>query len=278
MRGAKVIIAARSQERAERAIAELKALPGIAEDKLEYLPLDLTSFDSIRNFATLFLDKKLPLHLLINNAGVMANNWGLTAEGFEMQFGTNHLGHFLLTSLLIDKLKESAPSRVVSLSSEGHKLGDDSVLKLVREEKDYAPWKVYGNSKLANILFASELNARLAGSGVIAASLHPGVIHTDLGSDSKMLKLFWAVSWPFAKSIPQGAATTCYVATASSPEEIAGRYFANSAVAEPSAWAKNADLAERLWTLSEQLTGISFLPKPAAGNPVASSSSSSSPL
>lgn len=273
LRGAKVIIACRDQTRGQNAAVEIAQTANVAADMVEVMPLDLSSFESIRAFAAAYLAKDLPIHLLILNAGVMAVDWALTHEGFEMTFGTNHLGHFLLTSLLIEKVKSSAPARIVVVSSTAHNMGDAGVLNVVREEKDYAPWKAYGQSKLANALFALELNRRLQGTNVSANSVHPGVIQTELTRGTTMGTIFYKLGAVFLKSIPQGSATTCFVATHPSiTPETSGVYFADSAVAKSSDYAKDANLAAQLWTLSEQLTNTTLLPpSPAQAAAVAAS-------
>jgi NAD(P)-dependent dehydrogenase (short-subunit alcohol dehydrogenase family) len=264
LRGSRVIIGCRDQTKGNAAVADIVADTGVAADLVECIPLDLTSFESIRAFAAAFLAKDLQLNLLILNAGVMAPEWGLTKEGFETTFGVNHIGHFLLTSLLMEKLKTSAPSRIVSLASMAHKWGTDAVLNVVREEKDYSPWTAYYNAKLANVLFALELNRRLQGTNVSVNSVHPGVIATELARSSTGANLMYKLGGLFMKSIPQGAATTLFVATHSSvTPENSGKYYADSQVAETTSYGKDLDLASRLWALSEQLTGITFLAPPA---------------
>lgn len=267
MRGAQVIVACRDQTRGEAAVADIRAATNASEDKVQFMALDLASFDSIRAFAAAYLEKNLPIHMLILNAGIMAADWGLTAEGFEMTFGVNHLGHFLLTSLLIEKVKASAPSRVVVLASEAHRMGDANLLTLVKEKKDYSAWKAYGQAKLANVLFALELNRRLAGTEVSANSVHPGVIHTDLARSTKLGTIFYTLGTPFMKNIPQGAATTCFVATHPSvTQQNSGVYYADSKIDNPTDFGKDVSLAERLWTLSEQLTNTTFLAAPVQNN------------
>jgi len=183
----------------------------------------------------------------------------------------------LLTSLLIEKVKASAPARIVVLSSEAHKMGDAGVLTVVREEKDYSAWKAYGQSKLANALFALELNRRLQGTNVSVNSVHPGVIHTELSRSTKLGTIFYTLGSVFLKTIPQGAATTCFVATHPSiTPETSGVYFADSAVAKSTDYAKDLNLAAQLWTLTEQLTNTTFLAPPAAPAPSATPSAAPS--
>lgn len=171
-RGGKVYIACRDIKRGDDALTEIKR-----ESKSEnvyFRQLDLASLDSVRKFSREFHELEPELHILINNAGVMACPRALTKDGFEMQLGTNHLGHFLLTNLLLDLLKAATPSRVVVVSSILHRIGQINTNDL-NSEKSYSKWFVYGQSKLANILFAQELAHRLEGTGITVNSLHPGV-------------------------------------------------------------------------------------------------------
>lgn len=260
MRGAHVFLACRDQTKGQAAVAEIIQSTGVTADKVEFMQLDLMSFNSIREFAAAYLEKNLPIHMLILNAGVMASYWGKTVEGYETQYGVNHIGHFLLTSLLIEKVKASAPSRVVVLSSEAHRMGNENVSYLVKEEGEYSPWYAYGQSKLANVLFASELNRRLGGTGVSANSVHPGIIKTELSRSTMLGSFFYTIGSVFQKSIPQGAATTCYVATnAAITPENSGKYFADCNVSPSSESSQDVALGERLWAATETEIGAQFL-------------------
>jgi NAD(P)-dependent dehydrogenase (short-subunit alcohol dehydrogenase family) len=170
-RGGKVYIACRDQERAETALKEIKERSG--SDNVHYLQLDLASLDSVREFSKNFHQLEEKLHILVNNAGVMACAKSQTKDGFEMHMGTNHLGHFLLTNLLLDLLKAGAPSRVVVVASLFHIVGKIKQKDFL-SEKFYFRWFAYASSKLANILFTRELAKKLEGTGVTANSLHPG--------------------------------------------------------------------------------------------------------
>lgn len=260
LRGAQVVLACRDETKGQTAVSDILRTTGVAADKVQCMKLDLTSFASVREFAAAYLAKDLPINMLILNAGIMAPWWALTADGYESQFGVNHLAHFLLTSLLIEKIKASAPARIISLSSEGHRMGGEGCLTLVKEEKDYSPWPAYGQSKLANILFTTELNRRLANTGVSANAVHPGIIHTELARSTTLGTMFYTIGSVFQKSIPQGAATTCYVATNPAITwEASGKYFADSNVSPCSGEAQDLSLAQRLWALSELETGATLL-------------------
>lgn len=277
LKGGHVVIACRSLKNGEEAAAGL--LKENPQAKVTSMQLDLGSFQSIRKFATDYKATGQPLHLLINNAGVMACPKTLTAEGLEMQFGTNHVGHFLLTTLLLDVIKSSgtteSPARIVNLSSigqyyfspaEGMRLDD------LGAEQSYDAWERYGSSKLANILFTKQLQKMFAeeNAPVVAVSVHPGVIaetnlarHIDIGSAisiaSKIMPLGLTAMYSFAagdsKNINQGSATSVYCALAPEVVHNAGAHYADCQVEttllHPT--ATNAQLAQDLWIASEAI-------------------------
>jgi len=252
-KGAIVYLGCRDQKRGKEAEEAIRKETG--SNEIHFLELDLGSLDSVRKAASTYIEKKIPLHILINNAGVMATPYRKTTDGFEYQIGINHFGHFLLTTLLLDLIKASAPAKVVVVSSQAHlhgKLNFDDI----HSEKNYSSWGAYGQSKLANILFASELNRRLEGTNVTANSLHPGVIKTELVRDTTLGQIFTVVGGLFLKSIPQGAATTVYVAT---KVEGGGRYYADCDVLQPSIAAQDVEAAKKLWELSEKLVNVPLL-------------------
>jgi NAD(P)-dependent dehydrogenase (short-subunit alcohol dehydrogenase family) len=224
--------------------------------KIEVKKLDLTDFASIRAFVAAWGDR--PIDLLINNAGVMATPKGATAQGYEMQMGTNHLGHFLLTELLLPRLTPNA--RVVTVSSGLHTRGTrEGVLATLDSDKSYSqrkysPFTAYGDSKLANILFAKGLAKR----GIHAYALHPGVINTNLSRSMGFSGIiFRAVGGLFMKSVAQGAATSVYAATAPELESQSGAYLSDCAVVEPAGPAKDDALVEQVWKLSEKAISAS---------------------
>lgn len=230
--------------------------------------LDLASLAAVDAFADEVLDRYDHIDLLINNAGVMAAPLGRTADGFELQFGTNHLGHFLLTCRLVPALVASAPARIVNLSSAGHRRSDIHWDDPNYERRPYDKWEAYGQSKTANILFTVALERRLGPLGIHAYAVHPGMIATKLGrhldrSDYEELKARAKASpaggLPAYKSIEDGAATTLYAATSPDLDGRGGLYLADGAVSDDHApWALDPDAAERLWALSEQLVGRRF--------------------
>lgn len=269
--GAAVLMLARDSDKLAAVALELQQDNPAAI--LHTATLDLADLDSVRTTAAAILAEHAQIHLLINNAGVMACPLARTAQGYEMQFGTNHLGHFLFTCLLVPALVAGAPGRVVTLSSAGHKIADvnlDDSAYIVRE---YDKWQAYGESKTANALFAVGLDARLAGKGVRSFAVHPGAIVTGLGRHMDEADYQFLMSRQPAgqemtlKSVEQGAATSVWAAT--SPE-LAGRggvYLEDCQVAMPAAsgssagvesYAVDAAAAERLWAVSEVLVGQSF--------------------
>ena len=269
--GANVLMVARDEDKLEAVAAELrKEQPGA-----EFLTqrMDLADLNSVRSAATEILLYHSEIQLLINNAGVMACPLQRTAQGFEMQFGTNHLGHFLFTGLLSDALLEGAPGRVVNLSSAGHKLArfnfdDPSYL-----HREYDKWQAYGESKTANILFTVGLDLRTRERGVRAFAVHPGAIMTNLGrhidqSDLVTLSERTASGGKMEfKTLQQGAATTVWAASSPHLSGRGGIYLEDAQIAPAAvegkdigveSYAVNPALAERLWLLSEELVGQSF--------------------
>lgn len=220
------------------------------------MELNLASISSIRNFCKSFHQVENRLDILINNAGVMACPKSYTENGFEMQMGVNHLGHFLLTNLLLDLLKKSAPSRIVVVSSEGHKISDINRDDFM-SEKSYNKLKAYGRSKLANILFAKELAKRLEGTGVTVNSCHPGLVHTNLGRHMNVIgwirPIYRAIFKPFYKNAFEGAQTQIKLAVDPDLEKISGKYFSDCEEVLPSKSAQDNETAEWLWKKSTQL-------------------------
>jgi len=221
--------------------------------------LDLSSLQSIKAFADEFIQQEGRLDLLVLNAGIMAlPKLELTEAGFEKQIGVNHFGHFYLTQLLLDKMRAtpSTAGRIVVLSSSAHRFGDvrPDDLHFSKNSRRYTPWGAYGQSKLANLLYAKGLANRLRGTGLTAVSVHPGVIKTNLWRQSFLTRLFSNVVT--SKSIPQGAATTVYacVAPRAGSDELRGAWLEDCGPSLPSAVARDEQgvLTEQLWTASEQ--------------------------
>jgi NAD(P)-dependent dehydrogenase (short-subunit alcohol dehydrogenase family) len=265
--GARVVLACRNLAKGEAARREIEAAaPGAP---LELEELDLSSLGSVRAFGERFRSGNDGLDLLINNAGVMATPRRRTADGFELQFGTNHLGHFALTGLLIGSLEGREDGRVVTLSSTAHRTGRISFDNL-GGERHYFRWRAYGQSKLANLLFALELERRLraAGSTVKSLAAHPGYAATNLQSTGPPLvdRLFMKVSDRLiAQSDEMGALPTLFAAT--EPGLAGGTYVGPDGLAEqrghprlvaPNRAARDKKVARRLWEVSEEMTGVRF--------------------
>ncbi|KAM6201122.1 retinol dehydrogenase 11 [Rhynchocyon petersi] len=252
-RGARVYLACRDTQKGELVAKEIQTRTG--NQQVWVRKLDLADTKSVRDFAENFLAEEKQLHILVNNAGVMMCPYSKTADGFEMHMGVNHLGHFLLTHLLLEKLKESAPSRIVNVSSLAHLLGRIHFHNL-QGEKFYNRGLAYCHSKLANILFTQELARRLKGTGVTAYSVHPGTVNTELTRNSLFMTWMWRLFSFFLKTPEQGAQTSLYCALTEGLESLSGKHFSDCQVAWVSPQARNETVARRLWDVSCDLLGI----------------------
>lgn len=268
---AKVILACRDLGKARTAAAQITAASRGAD--VEVIALDLSNLASIRGFADAFHLQHQALHVLCNNAGVMAIPYRLTADGFEMQFGTNHLGHFALTGLLLDRLLATDGARVVNVSSTGHRFGQIRFDDL-QWRSGYRKWRAYGQSKLANLLFTFELQRRAdaAGAKLLSVACHPGYAATNLQAVGPRMQGSSVMEYVselgnklLAQSAAMGALPTEYAAVA--PEVHSGDYIGPDGVAEMwghpkkvgcSAAARDASSAKRLWEVSEQLTDVHY--------------------
>uniref|UniRef100_A0A8C6SYS5 Retinol dehydrogenase 12, like n=1 Tax=Neogobius melanostomus TaxID=47308 RepID=A0A8C6SYS5_9GOBI len=255
-RGARVIMACRDMERGQAALKEV--VESSANENVACMKLDLSDTKSIREFADNINKGEEKLNILLNNAGVMVCPYGKTADGFEMQIGVNHMGHFLLTYLLLDLIKKSAPARIINVSSVAHRFGSIN-LEDINSEKSYDKNGAYAQSKLANVLFTRSLAKRLEGTGVTAYSLHPGVVQTDLCRHlNGPQKFVMKVISPFTKSSTQGAQTSIYCAVEPSLDKESGGYYSDCAPAKCSAKAQDDDMAQRLWELSCGMLSITW--------------------
>jgi NAD(P)-dependent dehydrogenase (short-subunit alcohol dehydrogenase family) len=272
-RGMHVILACRSEARGEAARQTIVTQTG--NQAVEALPLDLASLDSVRRFAVAFTARYPRLDLLVNNAGVFSPQRALTADGFELHFGVMYLGHFLLTHLLLDALRAAPAARVVTVSAWGHRLARLEFDDLQFARRPYHGVAAYAQAKLAQVIWTQTLAQRLAGTGITAYSLHPGVIGTSLAGELPAgLERLMQRALPEAE---QGAATSVYVATAPGLERFSGQYFAYRTLLRrhsrgPASMARHAaDPAQavRLWQVSEQLCGIAT----AAGRTLAAPNS-----
>lgn len=249
--GAQVIIFSRDPAKGATAQAEIKSATGNAQ--VDVLVGDLSSQRSIRNAVAEFKSRYQKLHVLVNNAGVNVGTRTVTEDGLEATFATNHLGPFLLTNLLLDVLKASAPSRIVNVSSGAHAMGDIQLDDLGFEKK-YSPFKAYSQSKLANVLFTFELARKLQGTGVTVNAVDPGTVRTSLGSDQRLFRIL--VKLPIFVTPEKGALTAIRVASAPELEKVTGKYFAKEKEKESSKRSQDAALAKQLWDISAKLTHL----------------------
>lgn len=257
--GAYVIMLCRSHQRGELALVQAREQSGSAN--IELMLCDLGSLVSIRAFAEAFHEKYDVLDVLVNNAGIFSMKRQTTADGFEAMMGVNHLGHFLLTNLLLDTIVHAPQGRIVNVSSAAHKSGRidfaDPYLT-----KGFSMWRGYAQSKLANIWFTRELARRLAGTSATANSLHPGAVGTNIGvnRDSGFGKTIQAMLRPFFLTPAQGAETAIYLASSSEVGTVSGEYFYKKKAAPTSARAKDDEQARRFWAWSEQEVGLATVP------------------
>ncbi|XP_062851767.1 retinol dehydrogenase 14a isoform X2 [Trichomycterus rosablanca] len=260
-REARVIMACRSRERAERAAQEMRSEAGTERGELLIRVLDLSCLTSIRSFCSLINQEEPKLDVLINNAGIYQCPYTKTEDGFEMQFGVNHLGHFLLTHLLLDLLKRSAPSRVVVVSSKLYKYGEINFDDL-NSERSYNKAFAYSRSKLANLLFTLELSQRLEGTGITVNALTPGIVRTNLGRHVHIpllaKPLFNLASWALFKTPEEGARTSVYLACSPDVEGVQGKCFADCQEEKLLPKATDEEVAKKLWDISEVMVGITI--------------------
>ncbi|XP_061825022.1 retinol dehydrogenase 12 isoform X1 [Nerophis lumbriciformis] len=254
-RGAQVIMACRDVDKGEEAAASIRF--SYPKARVEVRGLDLADTCSIRSFAQQFLTDFTQLHVLVNNAGVMMCPYTKTNDGFEMHIGVNHLGHFLLTSLLIGLLKRSAPSRIVVVSSLAHNFGWIRLHDL-HSQGSYNSGLAYCQSKLANVLFARELARRLKGCNVTVNSVHPGTVNSDLTRHSTLMMILFGFFSIFLKTPREGAQTSVYCAVAEELQSISGKHFSDCTPAFVAPQGRSEETARRLWDASCELLGIQW--------------------
>lgn len=248
--GAIVIMACRNAERAEQARGEI--VSASANDKVSVMALDLASLESVRSFVNAFQEKYDHLDVLINNAGLFPMTKQMTVDGFEMQFGVNHLGHFLLTDLLMPQLQTSDKARIINVASMIHHIGKID-FDSFRGDKPYNPMRAYGQSKLANVLFTRQLAKRLQGSSVTTYSLHPGAVGTNIAGRTWLRRTLYKLIGAFLTP-KRGARTSLYLARTPDIEHLSGCYFDERCKVKPgSKLSQSNDIAEKLWNVSEQL-------------------------
>ncbi len=254
--GAHAIMVCRDSARGEEARSEVIQTAGVTKDGVSLMIADLASFASVRKLASDFLQTSQPLHVLVNNAGVILGNRSVTVDGFETTFQVNYLSHFLLTNLLLDELRASAPSRIVNVTSSAHAGGHMDFSDL-QEEKGYSGFKSYSQSKLAQVLFTRELAKRLEGTDVTVNCVHPGAVATNWGRHSAgLLSVGVRLGSIFMLSPEKGADTSVYLASSPEVSGVTGMYFYKRKVAQPSKESLDDDAARRLWDMSVQLTSI----------------------
>ena len=251
--GMRVVMVGRDRARTDA--ARRFVIERAGSDRVEIALAEFSRLAEVRRLAEELLAGHDRLDLLVNNAALMSSRYRLSPDGFELTFAVNHLAPFLLTNLLLDRLKASAPARVVTVASEAHRrerIDLDTLAKGI----GWGQRKAYGRSKLCNILFTRELAERLSGSGVVATCLHPGVVATGIGQHGGVIELGWRLLKPFMMSPEKGAETSLFLATVPDPTPFHGGYVIGKSLARPDPAALDAGLARRLWDQSARLAGL----------------------
>lgn len=258
-KGANILITTRSEEKAIRAIADIKQATG--NQNVDFVLLDLSSQQSIRKAAEEIKSKCPKIDVLINNAGCYFSDLQLNTDGLEMQFATNHLGHFLLTNLLMDHIKAAGNARIINLASIAHKSTRELDLNDINFEKQkYDGWKSYSRSKFCNILFTRELAKRLEGSGITVNSVHPGGVRTEIAEKNAnwYTRLGWIVMKPFMVTVEDGAKTSVFLASSEEGGNVSGGYWVKCKQYHSNRPSQDPETAAALWKKSEELVGQEF--------------------
>jgi retinol dehydrogenase 12 len=255
--GATVVIVGRNAPKTAQLVEEIRAISG--NRNVDSLLADLSSQQEVRHLANEFKSKYSHLHVLLNNAGAFFMQRQLSVDGIKMTFALNHLAYFLLTNLLLDTIKDSAPARIINVSSDAHTAGRIEFDNL-QGERAFSP-RAYGNSKLANILFTIELARRLEGTGVTVNALHPGLVATGFAKNNgRLIASLVSLFMPLvARSPVQGAETSIYLASSPSVEAITGKYFQDSHEVTPAPRANDMDVARKLWDVSAEMVHLADL-------------------
>jgi NAD(P)-dependent dehydrogenase (short-subunit alcohol dehydrogenase family) len=249
-----VVIVSRDKDKGEATIIEIKSKSG--NRNVDAMTADLSSQDSVRELAHDFKGRYKRLHVLINNAGIFLPRRIQTVDGLETTFATNHLGHFLLTNLLLDVLKANAPSRVINITSSAHR-GTEMNFDDLQAEKKYSGYHAYSQSKLANVLLTYQLAKRLEGTGVTVNCLHPGVVRTGFGKDvTGLMSILVRIGSPFMMSPEKSARAAIYLATSPELEGVTGKHFSIGKEEKSSTESYDAASAERLWRVSAELVKL----------------------
>jgi NAD(P)-dependent dehydrogenase (short-subunit alcohol dehydrogenase family) len=252
--GAEVIVVGRNREKCDTAVAHIQQQTG--NPAVKTMLADLSELAQVRRLALDFKREHAHLHILVNNAGVLPLFRRLSADGYELAFAVNHLAHFLLTHLLLDTLRASAPARIVNVSSRSHRRVPMDFDDL-QSEKRFSPGSVYGRSKLANVLFTYELARRLEGSGVTVNAVHPGFVRTNMAADNGwFVRMMLPLIHLNSLTPEQGAATSIYLASSPEVEGVTGKYFARCKSIRTSRASYDRQSAARLWQESLKLTGL----------------------
>jgi NAD(P)-dependent dehydrogenase (short-subunit alcohol dehydrogenase family) len=254
--GADVVLTARDQAKGQAAVDRIRDRS--PRGTVELCTFDLASFDSVRSGAAELLERCSRIDVLVNNAGLMLGDRRETVNGLETTFQVNHLGPFLLTVLLLDRLRESAPARIVNVASTAHQSARSGLdWGDLQSSQGYSGMAVYGRSKLANIYFTVELARRLQGTGVTANALHPGTIRSGFGGEAKgAFRIGLKIAQPFMAGPARGAQTSVYLASSPEVDGVSGRYFNRRRARTPSKVARDEAAARRLWDESERLVGL----------------------
>jgi NAD(P)-dependent dehydrogenase (short-subunit alcohol dehydrogenase family) len=268
--GARVLVTARNADKGRAAVGRIseRAAAAGTGGGAQLVVFDLADLKSVRRGADEILEQAPRLDVVVNNAGLVLSERTETVDGLEATFATNHLGPFLLTNLLLDRVTASAPARIVNVSSTAHGAARKGIpFDDLQSDRRYRTMRVYGQSKLANILFTQELARRLDGTGVTANSLHPGTVRTGYGADGDakgFLAFGIKISAPFFLSPAQGARTSIYLASSPEVDGVSGKYFVKCKEKEPKRQARDPATARRLWQVSEELVGLA--PAPPQGS------------
>ncbi len=251
--GMRVVMIGRDHARTDAARRFVRERSG--SDQIGVFLADFSRLAEVRRLADEILSAHDRIDVLVNNAALMSRQYRFSFDGFELTFAVNHLAPFLLTYLLLDRLRGSAPARIVNVASEAHRGHRLNFSDLARPQ-EWGTLKAYGRSKLCNILFTRELAVRLDGSGVVATCLHPGVVATAIGERGGLTEIVWRMMKPFMKSPAQGAETSLFLATISDPQPFHGGYVIAKTLARPDPAALDSSVARRLWDESARLVGL----------------------
>ena len=251
--GANITFIARNKLKAENLLTDINK---ISNGKNSFIIADLSSQKDIKIASDSYIDKNISLDILLNNAGLINFKRKETIDGFEETFAINHLAYFSLTNLLLDKIKESNSARIVNVSSAAHQFVKRMNFDDIQSEKSYRPFKVYGYTKLANILFTKKLSSILENTKVTVNCVHPGVVGTSFGQNNSnnLNKVLSFIAKPFMRTSEKGAETSIYLCSSPDVSDISGQYFYNCKVTKTSKWAQSKEDADKLWDLSEKMT------------------------